>query len=67
MTHPLTDEMIEQIGQFDPDPDDMRDAYDRGFEDALDLIEQRGLAHWSALYEAQEGFYNKTNQQENNQ
>ena len=34
-------------------------AYDRGFEDALELIEERGLAHWRALSEAQEDFYNK--------
>ena len=38
MTHPLTDEMIEQIGQFDPDPDDMRAAYDKGGEDMLKQV-----------------------------
>ena len=72
--HPLTDEMCKQIqlhifNQTDKEgivvvADCMRDAYDRGFEDAIEIIEQRGLAHWSALYEAQEDFYNKTNQQE---
>ena len=67
MTHPLTDEMCKQIQLHifhQTDEDCMRAAYDRGFEDAIEIIEQRGLAHWSALYEAQEDFYIKTNQQE---
>jgi hypothetical protein len=44
MTHPLTDEMIEEIAQFEPDLTDplrlnrtydMRAAYDKGYAQAL--------------------------------
>ena len=71
--HPLTDEMCKQIQLHifnQSDEDCMRAAYNRGFEDAIKLIEQRGLAHWPALMaqefksDAQEDFYNKTIQKE---
>lgn len=35
MTHPLTDEMIEEIGWYDPDPDDMRAAADWQLEQVI--------------------------------
>lgn len=61
--HPLTDEMMREIhgnrpGYSNPfDEADMRAAYDAGFEDAIECIRKAGLAHYSALYEAQENFY----------
>ena len=77
MTHPLTDEIIRK--NFTPDydyfeglegeiclgfsDDDLRAAYDRGFEDAIEFIGRMGLAPHGALAEAQESFYNKENNQ----
>ena len=63
MTHPLTDETIDEIQMRFGGPclecyDDMRGAYDKGFDDAIECIREAGLAHYSALYEAQENFYN---------
>jgi hypothetical protein len=77
--HPLTDETIEDI-VYETVRDDetvrtvgvscfvmpMRAAYDKGFNDAIECIREAGLAHYSALYEAQKDFYNKTWQLENN-
>jgi len=62
--HPLTDKIIvELIGDRNLflclTEDDMRAAYDRGFEDAIEFIQQMGLAPHGALAEAQEAFYNK--------
>ena len=78
MTHPLTKKICNEIedsliqwseGVFGPtyrfpDTNDrMRAAYDKGFDDAIECIRRAGLAHYSALYEAQENFYKQ--QQEN--
>ena len=66
--HPLTDEMCEILSRqpwLDPDVDvegiahDMRAAYDKGFEHAIEFIRRMGLAPHGALAEAQEAFYNK--------
>ena len=75
MNHPLTDDIIRK--NFTPDydyfeglegeiclgfsDDDLRAAYDRGFEDAIEFIGRMGLAPRGALAEAQEYFYNKEN------
>ena len=49
MTHPLTDEMIEEIAQFEPDltdplrlnrDNDMRAAYDLAIEHVIEWMEQ---------------------------
>ena len=36
--HPLTDELIEQIGQFDPEPDDMRAVADWQLEQCVNWL-----------------------------
>lgn len=59
MTHPLTDDLGSVVFTYE----DMRAAYDKGFSDAIECIRKAGLAHYSALYEAQERFYK---QQEDN-
>ena len=70
MSHPLTDEMIDEISVDGPewhnpyDEDDIRAAYDKGFDDAIKCIREAGLAHYSALDEAQENFYKLSQQQE---
>ena len=77
MNHPLTDDIIRK--NFTPDydyfeglegeiclgfsDDDLRAAYDRGFEDAIEFVGRMGLAPRGALAEAQEYFYNKENNQ----
>ena len=75
MKHPLTHEMLWNIiEETDPDNCDKyedflyaRALYDKGFEDAIECIREAGLAPHGALAEAQEDFYNKTIQQEDNQ
>ena len=72
--HPLTNDLAENIAldaQWSSDIgnvvftyDDMRAAYDKGFSDAIECIRKEGLAHYSALYEAQERFYKQ--QEDNN-
>ena len=62
--HPLNDLRIydEIISlELSRPNDDMRAAYDRGFEDAIEFIGRMGLAPRRALAEAQEYFYNKEN------
>ena len=69
MTHPLTYDMMYEIhgnrpGYSNPfDEDDMRAAYDKGFNDAIDFVTRLGWAPTAAAIDAQEHFYNKTNQQ----
>ena len=68
--HPLTDKMIEdkllnrlwwelETCQLEPCQDALREAYDKGFEAAIDFISRMGLAPHDALADAQEAFYNK--------
>ena len=72
MTHPLTDEICQNIADTEDrlftsiERGNMRAAYDKGFADAIECIREAGLAHWSALYEAQENFYKLAQQQEDN-
>jgi hypothetical protein len=68
--HPLTDEVCRQIADTKDRPftsiemNNMRAAYDKAFEDAIECIMNSGLAHYSALYEAQENFYKLSQQLE---
>ena len=61
MTHPLTDETCEQIAPWSVQAPcgytNMRAAYDKGFDDAIECIRQAGIASFDGLYEAQESFY----------
>ena len=67
MTHPLTDDLAENIaldatwssdiGELVFRHDDMRVAYDKGFNDAIELIMRMGLAPHGAVADAQESFY----------
>ena len=61
MNHPLTDEIIEEIfNRHSTAKETLRAIYDRGFDDAIELITQRmGLAPFSATIEAKENFYNQ--------
>ena len=38
MTHPLTDELIEEIARFDPDANDMRAAADWQLEQVVEWL-----------------------------
>jgi len=38
MTHPLTDELIEEIARFDPDANDMRAAADWQLEQVIEWL-----------------------------
>ena len=40
MTHPLTDELIEEIARFDPDADDMRAAADWQLEQVIKWLNE---------------------------
>ena len=42
---------------------EMRAAYDKGFEDALEVIHHMGLVPYSSLIEAKENYYNQEDNQ----